>query len=86
MNLIVQARLLSLITPLICFAGDLIESKFDTLPKFFLSPKSGFGVGEFGYHYAKAAELGRSGQSVDECEARFKCPLSRNEFAKMILT
>jgi hypothetical protein len=68
------------------FAGDLIESKFDILPKFFLNPDSGFAVGDFGYHYSKAAQLGKTTQNVDECEARFKCPLSRNEFARMILT
>ena len=63
----------------------MISSKFDVIPKFFLESESTFRVDDFGYKYAKAAVLGKSGQSVEECETRYNCPLTQNEFAKMIL-
>jgi hypothetical protein len=62
----------------------MLPSKFDILPKFFMDKQSSFEVGDFGYKYAKAAVLGKSSQNVEECEHRYNCPLSQNEFAKLI--
>ena len=64
----------------------MLPTKFDVVPNFFLKSESSYDVADFGYKYAKAAVLGKSSQSTEQCEATFNCPLSQNEFSRLIST